>query len=221
MPASSVRSAAVGRSTVPFVSGNQNFQQGAYVKRAVVDANGVPVKAPVTGQPKTDGWIYSYGTPSGRGGTAYVSRVQEDQILDQTKYQYWNGSTWVANRPSAATPVLPGTTTSCSSALQTDHLSHRRRNVGAVQRVRAEVHHALRRSEQQRRDEESGPAARAVVGANNFGDVRAEARSVRADDPPVVVTDNLPAAEQQYLYWNLSTWGDYQVQLMRTDLSKV
>ena len=34
-------------------------------------------------------------------------------------------------------------------------------------------------------------------------------------------TDNLSAAEQQYLFWNLSTWGDYQVQLMRTDLSKV
>ena len=187
VPASSVRSAAVGRSTVPFVSGNQNFQQFAYVKGAVVDANGVPVKDPVTGQPKTDGYIYAYGTPSGRGGTAYLSRVKEGEILDQTKYQYWNGSTWVANRPSAATPVLPGTTTSWFFGLfKTDDLPHRRRDVGAVQRVREEVHNALRRSEQQRRDEESGPAARAVVGANNFGDIRAEARSVCADDSPVV-----------------------------------
>lgn len=28
-------------------------------------------------------------------------------------------------------------------------------------------------------------------------------------------------AEQQYLYWNLSAWNDYQVRLMRTDLTKV
>jgi hypothetical protein len=34
-------------------------------------------------------------------------------------------------------------------------------------------------------------------------------------------TNNLSAAEQQYLYWNLSTWDQYQVRLMRTDLSKV
>jgi hypothetical protein len=34
-------------------------------------------------------------------------------------------------------------------------------------------------------------------------------------------TDNLPASEQQYLYWNLSTYNDYQVRLMRTDLTKI
>ena len=28
-------------------------------------------------------------------------------------------------------------------------------------------------------------------------------------------------SEKQYLYWNLSTWDDYQVKSMRTDLSKV
>jgi hypothetical protein len=34
-------------------------------------------------------------------------------------------------------------------------------------------------------------------------------------------TSELSTAEQQYLYWNLSTWNDYQVRLMRTDLTKV
>ena len=34
-------------------------------------------------------------------------------------------------------------------------------------------------------------------------------------------TPNLPVTEQQYLYWNLSTWDAYQVRLMRTDLAKV
>jgi len=34
-------------------------------------------------------------------------------------------------------------------------------------------------------------------------------------------TSNLPATELKYLYWNLSTWGDYEVREMRTDLSKI
>ena len=185
VPPSSVRPAAAGRSTLPFVAGNQNFQQFAYVKGAVVDANGVPVKDPVTGQPKTDGYIYAYGTPSGRGGTAYLSRVKEGEILDQTKYQYWNGSTWVTNSAIRRHPGLAGDDDRFLD-LQADHLPHRRRDVGAVQRVREEIHNALRGSEQQRRDEESGQAGRAMVGAYNFGDVHAKARSVRADDPPVV-----------------------------------
>ncbi|HET6735334.1 DUF4185 domain-containing protein, partial [Mycobacterium sp.] len=100
VPASSVRAARWGSATVPYVSGNQNFQQGAFVK-------------PPPGSPEAAaGWVYSYGTPAGRGGTVYLSRVNQYQILDQTKYQYWNGTTWVANKPSAATPILPGTRTS-------------------------------------------------------------------------------------------------------------
>jgi hypothetical protein len=96
----SVRTAAVGRATVPFVSGNQNFQQGAFL-------------TPPAGSPEADqGWVYSYGTPSGRAGTVYLSRVQRDQILDTAKYQYWNGTGWTANTPSAAKPLLPGKTTS-------------------------------------------------------------------------------------------------------------
>ncbi|MDT5016120.1 MAG: hypothetical protein QOD39_2280, partial [Mycobacterium sp.] len=91
----SVRTAAPGRATVAYASGNENFQQGAFVK-------------PPTGSPDaTQKWLYSYGTPSGRAGTVYVSRVQQDQILDTTKYQYWNGSSWTANTPSAAKPILP------------------------------------------------------------------------------------------------------------------
>lgn len=34
-------------------------------------------------------------------------------------------------------------------------------------------------------------------------------------------TDNVSSADRQYLYWNLSTWDDYQVKLMRTHLTKV
>jgi hypothetical protein len=96
----SIRPAAALRSTRPFVSGNQNFQQSAFVKPPVGSPDAVA------------GYVYAYGTPSGRGGTVYLSRVKQDQILDQTKYEYWNGSSWSLNKPSAATPILPGKTTS-------------------------------------------------------------------------------------------------------------
>ncbi|OBK33265.1 hypothetical protein A5658_13605 [Mycobacterium sp. 1245111.1] len=80
--------------SVWFNWGNQNFQQGAFVRR--------------------DGYLYSFGTPSGRSGSAYVSRVPENAVLDLSQYQYWSQpwwnffgtGSWVTNSPWAATPVI-------------------------------------------------------------------------------------------------------------------
>jgi hypothetical protein len=76
---------------VPFVPGNEKFQQGAFLRT-------------------TDGFVYSFGTGSGRSGAAFVSRVPSANVLDPSKYQYWNAdqNTWVAANPAAATPVIPG-----------------------------------------------------------------------------------------------------------------
>lgn len=73
--------------------GNQNFQMGAFLK-------------PGPGDP----YLYSFGTPNGRGGSAFVSRVSPGLIPDLTKYEYWNGDngSWVPGSPAAATPVIPG-----------------------------------------------------------------------------------------------------------------
>ncbi|HEU4361530.1 MAG TPA: DUF4185 domain-containing protein [Mycobacterium sp.] len=76
-----------------YVPGNENFQQGAFLKG-------------------NDGYIYSFGTPAGRSGSAYLSRVPQQLVPDLTQYQYWsaseNGGTWVPSNPAAATPVIPG-----------------------------------------------------------------------------------------------------------------
>jgi hypothetical protein len=80
--------------SVWFNWGNQNFQQGAFVRR--------------------DGYVYSFGTPSGRSGSAYVSRVPENAVLDLSQYEYWSSpwwnffgtGSWVANSPWSATPVI-------------------------------------------------------------------------------------------------------------------
>jgi len=71
--------------------GNENFQMGAFLK-------------PGPGDP----YLYSFGTPNGRGGAAFVSRVAPNQAPDLTKYQYWDGSTWATGNPAAAVPVIPG-----------------------------------------------------------------------------------------------------------------
>jgi len=77
----------------PPSGGNENFQMGAFLK-------------PGPGDP----YLYSFGTPNGRGGSAYVARVEPAYIPDLTKYEYWNSDSnaWVPNNPAAATPVLPG-----------------------------------------------------------------------------------------------------------------
>ena len=75
------------------VGGNENFQQGAFLK-------------PGPGDP----YIYSFGTPAGRGGSAYVARVAPEAIPDVTKYEYWNSdqNAWVPGNPGAAAVVIPG-----------------------------------------------------------------------------------------------------------------
>jgi hypothetical protein len=77
--------------------GNEKFQQGAFVRPG-------------------DGYVYSFGTPSGRIGSAYVSRVPENAVLDLTQYEYWSdpswksmshkSGSWVRDKPSAATSVI-------------------------------------------------------------------------------------------------------------------
>jgi len=77
----------------PPSGGNEKFQMGAFLK-------------PGPGDP----YIYSFGTPNGRGGSAYVSRVAPAQIPDLSKYEYWSSdsNSWVPANPAAATPVIPG-----------------------------------------------------------------------------------------------------------------
>jgi Domain of unknown function (DUF4185) len=97
-----IRAAGPEGGRAPFVPGNENFQMGAYLKAS-------------------DGYLYSFGTPSGRGGSAYLSRVSQRTVPDLSKYQYWNGdqNAWVPNNPGAATPVIPGPVAEMSAQYNT------------------------------------------------------------------------------------------------------
>lgn len=85
-----------------FIPGNENFQMGAFLK-------------------SSDGYLYSLGTPPGRSGPAYVTRVPQRFVPNLTKYEYWNGdsNSWVPNKPDAATPVIPGPVAEMSAQYNT------------------------------------------------------------------------------------------------------
>lgn len=66
--------------------GDSRFAQAAFVKRG--------------------GYVYMYGTPSGRHGALYLSRVRASHVLDVDRYEYWNGDGWAKGDESAAAEVV-------------------------------------------------------------------------------------------------------------------
>lgn len=81
------------------INGDAHFQQSAFVKGSGPDA----------------GWVFQYGTPNGRFGSAYVARFRPSEILNLGAYQYWNGRGWVSSS-DAARPVVRGPVTELSVA---------------------------------------------------------------------------------------------------------
>lgn len=58
---------------------------------------------------KKSGYVYMLGTLSGRGSGAWLARFKENDILNISEYEYWNGAKqkWIKGNESAATQVLP------------------------------------------------------------------------------------------------------------------
>ncbi|WP_330218744.1 DUF4185 domain-containing protein [Mycolicibacterium obuense] len=188
-----------------FLSGNKNFQQSAFVKG-------------------DDGYIYMYGTPNGRQGAAYLSRVAPENILDPSKYEYykaasksWLGSSpagWVKGNPSAATAIIgktggffgftkPGYTVSEMSVQYNEYLGkyivlYGDQNNSIVMRT-----------------------------ADTPEGVWSDATVLMTQQPGGIYAPMLhpwsPSTEGtgSDLYFNLSLWSSYNVMLMHTDLTKV
>ena len=214
VPASSVRAPASGRSTVAYQSGNENFQMVSFVKPPEGSADA------------TAGYVYAYGTPAGRNGTVYVSRVNETQILDTTKYEYWDGKTWVKNNPASAKPVLPGTTTSSFFGLI------KKTTYPAAGELSVQYNSYLKKYVMLSTDSANNVVMRTAdspTGTWSAPTTLATSANYPGLYAPMIHpwsgTDQLKKADgspedPQYLYWNMSLWGDYNVALMRTDLSQ-
>jgi hypothetical protein len=178
----SVRPAApdsVGKAR--YVPGNENFQQGAFLK-------------PGPG----DQYIYSFGTPSGRGGAAYVARVLPAYVPDIRKYEYWSSSSnsWVPGDPGAATQVIPGPVGEMSAQYNTYLKQYLVVYTNGMNDVVARTAPAPQ-----------GP----------WGPEQLFARSW--DMPGGIYGPFLhPWSTGKELYYNLSLWSAYNVMLMRTVL---
>ncbi|MBF6394451.1 DUF4185 domain-containing protein [Nocardia cyriacigeorgica] len=71
----------------PNEGGNANFQMNAFLKDG--------------------GFVYVYGTPSGRDNAAYISRVREPDMQNLGAYEYWDGAGWIRDVNNAA-PIMHG-----------------------------------------------------------------------------------------------------------------
>ncbi len=55
-----------------------------------------------------DSLVYAFGTPNGRFGAAYLARVPEGLLLDNSAYEYWTGKGWQRGSSAIATPIVSG-----------------------------------------------------------------------------------------------------------------
>ncbi len=225
-----VRSSGWLRSSTPYVPGNQNFQQGAFVKAPEAD--------PETGI----NYVYSYGTPSGRGGSAYLARVPEGQIRDLDAYEYWAGEDrgWVVNDPSAAVPVIGATNQSPPPSGFIGSITKAINDFlggivvgglvgGNVSEMSVQYNEYLDQYVVLYTDGGNNVVMRVsdapqgewsdstVLVANNplAGDTGMYAPMIH----PWSGTERLGSDNTHILYYNVSYWDEYNVRMMQTDLS--
>ena len=214
VPQSSVRSGGWISSTVAYKAGDENFQMVSFVKPPDGSADA------------TAGYIYAYGTPSGRNGTVYLSRVQSAQILDVSKYQYWTGSTWVTGTPSAAKPVLPGikqsffglfswTTNATAGELSVQYNTYLNKY---VMLSTDSSNNVVMRTADSPTGTWSGPTT--LVTSAQYPGLYAPMIHPWSGTSLLKTTSG-GTDNPAYLYWNMSIWGNYNVTLMRTDLSSM
>lgn len=187
--------------------GNANFQQAALVRPG-------------------DGYVYSYGTPNGRGGAAYISRVAEADILDASKYEYYNkGSAggwfgigaikqgWYKD-PAKAGVVFGRDTGACGIGKPGNQVSEMsvqyNPTLGKYVTLYGDQFNniVLRTAD---RPEGTWSAATVLMPQQNGG---IYAPMMQPWSPSTLGTGT-------DLYWNLSLWSEYNVMLMKTDLTKL
>ncbi|KUI28597.1 DUF4185 domain-containing protein [Mycobacterium sp. GA-2829] len=232
LAASTIRSAGWFRSTTPYVPGNQNFQQAAYVLQPEDQVGEDGVR-----------YLYAFGTPSGRAGSAYLSRVPEGQVTDLSKYEYWNGKKWVKNKPVAATPIIGDSKKSSGLfGFVVDWANDPNvfggylgglfgaKTGGNVSELSVQYNEYLGKyvvlygdgnNDIQLRtaDTPEGPWSAPVTIATSKQYPGLYAPMIHPWSGTGDLKDSNGDPDLSSLYWNMSLWGDYNVVLMQTDLS--
>ncbi|AZG46476.1 DUF4185 domain-containing protein [Gordonia insulae] len=167
--------------TVPGVSqiaqGHGRFQMGAFLR--------------------SGGYIYQYGTPNGRFGAAFISRVRPAGILNLNSYEYYRGGGAWSPRPVDAAPIVRQPVSEMSVAYN-NYLGKYvmlTENAGSIM---------LRTSP-------------TPVGPWSGAKVIVPAAQTQGLYAPYIH----PRSTGQNLYFVASRWDDYNVMLIKTDLAKV
>jgi hypothetical protein len=229
---SSVRSAGWFRSSTPYRAGDQNFQQMAYVLQ--------PESKVASGDPR---YVYAFGTPSGRAGSAFLSRVPEGAITDRRQYEYWDGETWVRDKPAVAAPVIGDSPNSAGLFRFVRDIANNPRFFGGwfAGLTGAKTGGNVSEMSVQYNEYLGKYVVMYGNGANNVILRTADTPEGEWSAPVTVatsiqypglyapmihplsgtgdLTDAGGNADVKNLYWNMSLWGNYNVVLMKTDLS--
>jgi hypothetical protein len=229
---STIRSAGWLRSSTPYRPGDQNFQQAAYVLEPADQVG-----------PGETRYLYAFGTPSGRAGSAYLSRVPEDDVTDLTKYEYWDGSEWVQGNAAVAVPIIGDSTHSTGLfGFVVDWANNPKvfggylgglfgaKTGGNVSEMSVQYNEYLGKyvvlyadgnNDVQMRtaDEPEGPWSDPITIATSAQYPGLYAPMIHPWSGTGKLTDQNGDPDVSNLYWDMSLWGNYNVVLMQTDLS--
>lgn len=228
---STIRSAGWLRSSTAYRAGDQNFQQMAYVLQ--------PEDQVAEGDPR---YLYAFGTPSGRAGSAYLSRVAEGSVTDLSKYEYWDGKKWVVGNAAVAKPVIGTNKSSGLFGFVKDWANDPNvfggylgglfgaKTGGNVSEMSVQYNEYLKKYVVLYGDGNNNIQMRVADTPEAAWSAPVQLAS-SAQYPglyapmihPWSGTGALQGAgggsDYSSLYWNMSIWGNYNVVLMKTDLS--
>ena len=229
---STVRSAGWFRSSTPYVAGSQNFQQMAYVLE--------PESKVAPGDTR---YLYAFGTPAGRAGSAFLSRVPETAVTDLGRYEYWDGKAWVLDKPAVAAAVLGDSTHSAGILGFIVDIANDpnffggffagligAKTGGNVSELSVQYNefldkyvvlygNGLNNVVLRTADSPEGPWSTPVTIATSLQYPGLYAPMVHPLSGTGQLVDDAGEPDLNNLYWNMSLWGNYNVALMQTDLS--
>ena len=227
-----VRSAGWFRSSTRYRAGDQNFQQAAYVLQPESKV-----------EPGAARYVYAFGTPAGRTGSAFLSRVPEGAMTDLGQYEYWDGDTWVRDNPAVAAPIIGDSPNSAGLFGFVRDIANNPKFFGGwfaglvgaktggnVSEMSVQYNEYLDKYVVmygngqnnvilRTADTPEGPWSAPVTVATSLQYPGLYAPLVHPLSGTGELTDELGDPDLNNLYWNMSLWGNYNVVLMKTDLT--
>ncbi|PRQ11198.1 hypothetical protein C1Y63_07345 [Corynebacterium sp. 13CS0277] len=144
-----------------------------------------------------DGYVYRYSTPSGRAGDAILARFPEAQFPREDAAEFFVNGTWEATTPDRASAVFDAPVSEMSVTFN-EHLQ---------QYTAMYYSHGGMVLRMARHPQGPWSAPRVVVDEGTI--------------PDLYGAFQLPSVDGNHLYFVATTWSNYNVMVMRTDLQQL